>query len=67
MSVKYLSIQQVCEIIPGMTKGSLAQLRYAGTGPRYRRPTPKTIVYAESEVIEWVEASARRGTAPEAA
>lgn len=63
---KYLSPAQVCELIPGMTKGSLAQQRYAGTGPRYRKPTPKTVVYLESEVIAWIEESARFGTALEA-
>ena len=59
----YLSPSQVCEIIPGITEGSLAQLRYAGTGPRYRKPTPKTVIYLQSEVIEWIERSARSGTA----
>ena len=63
---KYLSPEQVAELIPGMTKGSLAQLRFTGTGPRYRKPTPKTVLYVESEVIEWIESSARYGTALEA-
>jgi hypothetical protein len=66
MADKYLSPEQVCQIIPGMTKGSLAQLRFTGKGPRYRKPTPKTIVYLESEVLGWVECSARTGTAREA-
>jgi hypothetical protein len=66
MADKYLSPEQVCEILPGMTKGSLAQLRFTGKGPRYRKPTPKTIVYLESEVLAWVEGSARSGTAREA-
>ncbi|MDY7529940.1 MULTISPECIES: hypothetical protein [unclassified Cryobacterium] len=48
-----------------MTKGSLAQLRFTGKGPRYRKPTPKTVIYVESEVIDWIEVSARRGTALE--
>ena len=63
----YLTPVQVTELIPGMTKGQLAQLRYLGTGPRYRKPTPKTVLYLRSEVIAWVEKSARRGTAPDAA
>lgn len=62
----YLSPEQVCEIVPGMTKGSLAQLRFTGKGPRYRKPTPKTVIYLESEVRNWVEGSARIGTALEA-
>ncbi|TFC85816.1 hypothetical protein E3T24_07745 [Cryobacterium sp. TmT2-59] len=63
---KYLSPEQVCEIVPGLTKGGLAQLRFTGKGPRYRKPTPKTVVYLESEVIAWIEGSARIGTALEA-
>lgn len=62
----YLSPEQVCEIVPGMTKGSLAQLRFKGSGPRYRKPTPKTVLYVEAEVLAWVENSARYGTAAEA-
>ncbi|MDQ0576473.1 helix-turn-helix transcriptional regulator [Agromyces albus] len=60
---RYLTVDEVCELVPGMTKTNLAQLRFNGKGPRYRKPTPKTVLYLESEVIEWVEASARQGTA----
>lgn len=63
---RYLAPEQVCEIVPGMTKANLAQLRFTGKGPRYRKPTPKTVIYLESEIRQWVEASARQGTAPEA-
>jgi predicted DNA-binding transcriptional regulator AlpA len=59
---RYLSPEQVCAIAPGMTKSNLAQLRFTGKGPRYRKPTPRTVIYAESEVIAWIEASARQGT-----
>jgi len=58
----YLSPDQVVALLPGISRGRLAQLRFNGTGPRYRQPTPKTILYVESEVIEWVERSARSGT-----
>jgi predicted DNA-binding transcriptional regulator AlpA len=63
---KYLSPDQVAEHLPGMTKGQLAQLRFKGTGPRYRKPTPKTVLYLEADIIEWIENSARSGTAAEA-
>ncbi len=46
----------------GMTPGALAQLRYAGGGPRFYKPTPKTVLYKRSEVIAWIEASARDRT-----
>ena len=61
----YISPEQVCELLPGVTKGQLAQWRYLGTGPRYRK-LGKKILYVESECIEWVESSARYGTALEA-
>ncbi len=46
----------------GMSTGALAQLRYTGTGPRFYKPTPKTVLYKRSEVIAWVEASAHEST-----
>lgn len=65
MTTKYLSPEQVCEMVPGLTKGALAQWRYLGTGPRYRK-VGKMCIYVESEVVEWIENSARYGTALEA-
>ena len=46
----------------GMSTGALAQLRYTGGGPRFYKPTPKTVLYKRSEVVAWVEASARERT-----
>ena len=63
---EYLSPDQVAEMIPGMTRGSLAQLRFTGKGPRYFKPTAKTILYKEEDVIQWVDGSVRYGTAAEA-
>lgn len=62
---RYLPPEQVTELT-GISKGALAQLRFTGKGPRYRKPTPKTVLYLESEVIEWIENSARSGTSLEA-
>ena len=59
---KYLSPEEVCELIPGMTKGTLAQLRLNGNGPTFRKPTPKKVIYKESEVIAWIESTARTTT-----
>ncbi|MGO1266914.1 MAG: helix-turn-helix transcriptional regulator [Microbacterium gubbeenense] len=59
----YLTPEQVCEIVPGMTKGNLAQLRFKGTGPRYYKPTPRVVLYREEDIAEWIESSARTGTA----
>jgi len=62
---RYLSPDQVCELVPVLTKGQLAQWRYLGTGPRYRKLGRK-ITYVESEIIGFVESTARYGTAVEA-
>jgi hypothetical protein len=59
---KYLSPEQVCDLVPGMTKGTLAGLRYTGGGPQYRKPSRKTILYRESDVLAWIEASAHERT-----
>ena len=44
--------------ITGMKTGALAQLRYLGRGPRFYKPTPRTVLYKRSEVLAWIEASA---------
>jgi hypothetical protein len=59
----YLTPDQVAAMLPGVTRGKLAQLRFNGAGPNYRKPTPKTVLYVESEVVAWVESSARWGVA----
>lgn len=60
---KYLTPEQVCVLIPGMTKTNLAQLRFKGVGPVFLKPTPRTVIYRESDVIAWLEASERKSTA----
>jgi len=64
---EYITPVQVTEVVPGLTVQLLARLRFTGDGPAYRKPTPRTVLYKRSEVLAWVEASARRGTAPDAA
>lgn len=59
----YLTPDQVCTLVPGMTKSNLAQLRFTGKGPKFLKPTPRTVVYRESDIIEWLEASERTSTA----
>ena len=54
----YLTPDQVVLMLPGISRGQLAQLRFTGKGPNYRKPTPKTVLYVESEVIAWVESTA---------
>lgn len=59
----YLDPDQVCALVPGMTKSNLAQLRFTGKGPKFLKPTPRTVVYRESDVIAWLEGSERTSTA----
>lgn len=59
----YLTPDQVCEIIPGMTRGNLSQLRFKGIGPTYYKPTPRVVLYDREGIEEWVRSSARNGTA----
>ncbi|GAA4145348.1 hypothetical protein [Leifsonia shinshuensis] len=62
--MRFYSPKQVCdERWPGMTVEVLAQLRYAGTGPRYVRLSPKKIVYSEAALAEYERAQERTSTA----
>lgn len=45
-----------------ISKGTLAQWRYLGTGPRYFKVGRK-ILYRRSTLVEWLEAQERQGTA----
>lgn len=65
MQEQYLTPAQVCERVPGMTTGSLAQMRYLGTGPRYFKPSHKRVLYSESDIVAWLEGTARFGTHPD--
>lgn len=53
---EYLNPEQAGEYLH-MTVGHLAQLRYRGEGPRYRKPTAKTVLYRLSDLNEWLDAS----------
>lgn len=54
---------EVCKLIPGMTTAKLAQLRFKGAGPRFMKPTAKTVVYDRDDVILWLRSTSRTGTA----
>ncbi|MFK0401040.1 helix-turn-helix transcriptional regulator [Microbacterium sp. NPDC090225] len=56
----YLSPEQVCELVPGLTPANLQELRKRGKGPAYFKPTGakgRVVIYAEADVRAWVEAS----------
>lgn len=58
---KLLTPQEVADAT-GLTVRALAQMRYLGTGIPYRRLSARTIRYAESDVIAFVNAVRRTGT-----
>ncbi|QRY39431.1 hypothetical protein JVX92_07610 [Microbacterium hominis] len=60
---KYLSPKEAAELIPGMSTSNLSQLRFTGKGPKFLKPTPRTVVYRERDIIDWLEASERTSTA----
>lgn len=58
MNTEWLSPAQVCERVPGMTVTLLQRLRDKAKGPRYYKPTKKTVIYSAADVDSWVAASA---------
>ncbi len=57
---RYLSPEQVCDLVPGMTVANLKDLRASGKGPRYSKPTGERghiTLYREDDVVAWVEAA----------
>jgi hypothetical protein len=39
------------------TPGALAQMAYLGRGPKYLRPTTKSVLYRRSDLDAWLDAS----------
>lgn len=62
MTPKYLSPDDVVAMLPGISRAQLAQLRYRGDGPPFRKPTERTVLYERDEVIAWVESTTRAAT-----
>jgi hypothetical protein len=56
-SVTWLSPAEVCDVIPGMTVTLLSRMRDAGKGPRYAKPSPKTVVYSLADVNAYVRST----------
>jgi hypothetical protein len=50
----WLSPEQVCERVPGLTLDRLQQMRKARKGPSYYKPTLKTVVYSQTDIDAWV-------------
>jgi hypothetical protein len=56
-----LTVQEASAYIP-MNKGALAQLRYTGKGPKFLKPTPRTVLYRKGDIDAWLNASVRTST-----
>lgn len=54
----WLTIDQVLELVPCVTRGNLATMRHDGRGPKFFKPTRRTVLYDKASVIEWVKNSA---------
>ena len=50
-----------------ISESNLAQLRFRGLGPKFLKPTPRTVLYRQSELDAWLERSERTSTAPSVA
>lgn len=61
MEQEFIQPAEVTEIT-GLSIAALAQLRYQGRGPRFYKPTPRTVLYKRAEVVAWVEGSAQTST-----
>lgn len=55
---EWLSPQQVCDRVPGLTLAILQDMRKRGVGPRYHKPTLKTVIYSAADIDTWVESAA---------
>lgn len=54
---RWLSPAEVCDVIPGMTVTLLSRMRDAGKGPRYAKPSAKTVVYSLADVNDYVRST----------
>ncbi len=55
---RYITATEAAELL-GIGKQYLAVLRSKGMGLKFYKPTPRKVLYKYSEVISWIESSAR--------
>lgn len=48
-----------------MDKGQLAQLRYTGNGPKFLKPSTRTVLYRKGDIDDWLNASEQTTTGHE--
>lgn len=49
----YITKEQLVALVPGLTPYRAQQMRSSGSGPRFLRPTPHTIIYVAEEAVWW--------------
>lgn len=54
-ALEFLSPQQLCERVPGLTVGALAKQRFRGGGPPFRKANARVVLYVREEYVEWLE------------
>ena len=59
MSDEFMTPAMVHEFT-GIPIASLSQMRYERGGPRFFKPTYRTVLYRRSNVIAWVEKSVQK-------
>ncbi|RYQ03611.1 hypothetical protein PG22511B_0102 [Bifidobacterium pseudolongum subsp. globosum] len=55
---EFITIDDVLALVPCMTRANLATMRHNRVGPRFFKPTKRTVLYDKKSVVDWVEQSA---------
>ena len=55
---EFLTIDEVLAMVPCMTRANLATMRHNRVGPRFFKPTKRTVLYDKASVMDWVAQSA---------
>lgn len=55
---EFITIDEVLALVPCMTRANLATMRHNRVGPRFFKPTKRTVLYDKASVVDWVEQSA---------
>lgn len=62
IDVDFLTPNEVCELVPGMTPAALAQRRYKGLPPRFYKPAARLVIYDRADVLAWLRGSVQHIT-----
>ena len=57
MTTAWLSPETVEAAFPGLTKQKLQYLRDEGRGPRYFKPSGRSIFYRPDDIAAWIESA----------